>query len=57
MTDAEGAEQLRLASEVGGQIASLYDQLARFATPRSRPRELAAKAGAGSPMAAAATHA
>jgi len=54
MTDAQGAEQLRLANEIGAQIKELYDTLARMRDAKRQANELAAKTGAGSPVTAAA---
>jgi photosystem II stability/assembly factor-like uncharacterized protein len=53
MTDEEGAEQLRLALEVGGMVKELYDNLARIRDAKSQARAHAEKAGASSPVAAA----
>ncbi len=54
MTDEEGAEQLRLALEVGGMVKDLYDNLARIRQVKTEANAHAEKAGAGSPVAAAA---
>ena len=54
MTDAQGAEQLRLANEIGAQIKDLYDTLLRMRDAKRQANDLAAKTGAGSPVAAAA---
>jgi hypothetical protein len=54
MTDAQGAEQLRLGNEIGAQIKELYDTLGRMRDAKRQANELAAKTGAGSPIAAAA---
>lgn len=54
VTDAEGAEQLRLAQDVGTQIATLYGQLARLRDAKKQANDMAAKTGAGSPVVAAA---
>jgi photosystem II stability/assembly factor-like uncharacterized protein len=54
MTDAEGAEQLRMANEIGGLIKTLYDQVARIRDVKAQAADRAAKAGAGSPVATAA---
>jgi len=54
VTDAEGTEQLRLAQEVSGQVKTLYDDLARLRDAKKQAVDLAAKSGAGSPIAAAA---
>jgi len=53
MTDEEGAEQLRLALEVGGMVKDLYDNLARIRDVKAQARDHAEKAGPGSPVAAA----
>ncbi len=55
VTDAEGAEQLRLAREVSAQITSLYDQIGRLRDAKKQAAELAKTAGAGSPIGAAAS--
>jgi len=54
MTDTEGAEQLRLAEEVGAAVKDLYDNLARIRDVKRQAADIAAKAGAGSPLVAAA---
>jgi photosystem II stability/assembly factor-like uncharacterized protein len=54
MTDAEGAEQLRLGREVGGQINELYTNLLKIRDVKRQAAEMSSKAGAGSPVAAAA---
>jgi hypothetical protein len=54
MTDAEGAEQLRLAREVGGQINELYTNLGKIRQVKTQAAEMAKTAGAGSPVGAAA---
>jgi hypothetical protein len=55
MTDAEGAEQLRMAQEIGGQIKSLYDNLAKIRDVKKQAAEMAQKSGgSGSAIAAAA---
>ncbi len=54
MTDAQGAEQLRLGNEIGAQIKELYDNLARIRDAKRQASELAAKTGAGSPIVVAA---
>jgi photosystem II stability/assembly factor-like uncharacterized protein len=53
MSDEEGAEQLRLALEVGGMVKDLYDNLARIRDVKAQARSHADKAGASSPVAAA----
>jgi len=55
MTEAEGAEQLRLAEEIGAAVKDLYDNLARIRDVKRQAADIAAKAGAGSPLVAAAT--
>ena len=54
MTEAEGAEQLRLAEEIGAAVKDLYDNLARIRDVKRQAADIAAKAGAGSPLVAAA---
>jgi photosystem II stability/assembly factor-like uncharacterized protein len=46
MTDAEGAEQLKLVMELGGQIKALYDTLAKLRDARQQTARLAEKGGA-----------
>jgi hypothetical protein len=54
MTEAEGAEQLKMAMEVGGRIKDLYDTLAKLRDVKQQASQIADKAGAASPVAAAA---
>lgn len=54
MTDAEGAEQLRLAREIGGQVNELYTNLLKIRDAKRQASEMAKTAGAGSPVEAAA---
>jgi hypothetical protein len=54
LTDAEGAEQLKMTMEVGAQIKTLYDNLARLRDAKQQAAQSAEKAGASSPVAAAA---
>ena len=54
MTEAEGAEQLRMAQEIGGEIKALYDNLAKIRDTKKQAAEMAQKGGAGSAIAAAA---
>jgi hypothetical protein len=54
MTDAEGAEQLRLAREIGGQINELYTNLLKIRDVKKQAAEVSGKTGAGSPVTAAA---
>src|SRR5215471_6754529 len=54
MTEAEGAEQLKMAMEVGTRIKDLYDTLAKLRDAKKQSTELADKAGAASPVSAAA---
>ncbi len=54
MSDEEGAEQLRMGLEVGSMIKDLYDNLARIRDVKAQARAHAEKAGASSPVAAAA---
>jgi hypothetical protein len=53
MTDAEGAEQLRLALEVGNQLKTLYADLARIRDATKQAAALGTGAAAGSTVAAA----
>jgi photosystem II stability/assembly factor-like uncharacterized protein len=46
MTDADGAEQLKLAMDVGGQIKSVYDTLAKLRDAKQQTAKLAEKGGA-----------
>jgi len=46
MTDAEGAEQVKMATEVGGQIKALYDTLAKLRDAKQQAAKLAEKGGA-----------
>ncbi|HEX9367385.1 MAG TPA: hypothetical protein VF921_12205, partial [Vicinamibacterales bacterium] len=54
MTDAEGAEQLKMAMDVGGQLKTLYDTLAKLRDAKQQAAQSAEKAGPTSPVAAAA---
>jgi photosystem II stability/assembly factor-like uncharacterized protein len=54
MTDAEGAAQLKMATDVGNQIKMLYDTLARLRDAKQQAAQIAEKAGATSPVGAAA---
>ena len=54
ITEADGAEQLKMAMEVGGQIKTLYDTLAKLRDAKQQATQSAEKAGAASPVAAAA---
>jgi hypothetical protein len=54
MTEAEGAEQLRLAREVGGQLNELYTNLGKIREVKKQVADMSTKSGAGSPVAAAA---
>jgi photosystem II stability/assembly factor-like uncharacterized protein len=54
LTDAEGAEQLKMTMEVGAQIKTLYDNLARLRDAKQQAAQSAEKAGASSPVSAAA---
>jgi len=53
MTDAESVEQFKLANEIGSQIKSLYDNLARIRDVKKQTSEIAQKAGANSAVTAA----
>src|SRR5262249_18856480 len=55
MTEADGAEQLKMAMEVGNRIKDLYDTLAKLRDARQQATQIADKAGAASPVAAPAT--
>jgi hypothetical protein len=55
MTEAEGAEQFRMASEIGGMIKTLYDDLARIRDAKKQAAEISEKTPANSPVRAAAT--
>jgi photosystem II stability/assembly factor-like uncharacterized protein len=46
MTDAEGAEQLKMVMDVGGQIKSVYDTLAKLRDAKQQTAKLAEKGGA-----------
>ena len=46
MTDAEGAEQLKMVMDVGGQIKSMYDTLAKLRDAKQQTAKLAEKGGA-----------
>ena len=54
MTAAEGAEQLRLAREIGGEVKDLYDNLLRIRDVKTQASAIAEKTGAGSPISNAA---
>jgi hypothetical protein len=54
MTEADGAEQLKMAMEVGNRIKELYDTLAKLRDAKQQATQLADKAGASSPVNAAA---
>jgi len=54
MTEAQGADQLRLGNELGAQIKDLYDTLARLRDVKKQAAESAAKAADGAPARAAA---
>jgi len=54
MTEAEGAEQLRLGNEIGALIKDLYDNLARIRDVKRQAADMVSKAGASSPVAGAA---
>ena len=48
-------EQLKMAMEIGNKIKDLYDTLAKLRDAKQQASQIAEKAGAGSPVAAAAT--
>jgi photosystem II stability/assembly factor-like uncharacterized protein len=54
VSETEGAEQLKMAMDVGGQIKKLYDTLAKLRDAKQQAAQSAEKAGATSPVAAAA---
>ena len=54
MTDAEGAEQLRLAREIGGQVNELYTNLLKIRDVKRQAAEMAKTSGSGSPVESAA---
>jgi photosystem II stability/assembly factor-like uncharacterized protein len=54
MTEADGAEQLKMALEVGGKIKELYDTLAKLRDAKQQAAQIAGKADANSPVAQAA---
>jgi hypothetical protein len=54
MTDAEGAEQLRLAEDIGSLVKDLYDNLARIRDVKRQAAALATTAGETSAVGAAA---
>jgi photosystem II stability/assembly factor-like uncharacterized protein len=54
ISDADGAEQSKMAMDVGLQIKTLYDTLAKLRDARQQATALAEKAGANAPVAAAA---
>src|SRR6185503_7751741 len=51
MTEAQGAEQLRLAEEIGLMVKDLYDNLARLRDAKKQAADLAAKTPALAPAA------
>jgi hypothetical protein len=54
MTDAEGAEQLKMAMEVGGQIKTMYDMLAKLRDAKEQAGQIAGKSASNADVAAAA---
>jgi len=54
MTDAEGAEQLKMAKDVGLQVKQLYDTLAQLRDVKQQAAQIAQKAGTTSRLSAAA---
>ncbi|HTM24806.1 MAG TPA: hypothetical protein VL225_06415 [Vicinamibacterales bacterium] len=54
LSEADGAEQLKMALEVGNQIKTLYDTLAKLRDAKQQASQIAQKAGAGSAVAGAA---
>jgi hypothetical protein len=55
MTDADGAEQLKMAMEVGSEIKTLYDTLAKLRDAKQQAAKIAEKAGAAAAAAKAFT--
>ncbi|MBP8274584.1 MAG: glycosyl hydrolase, partial [Acidobacteria bacterium] len=55
MTDLEGAEQLRLAQEVGGWLKSVWDNVVKMRDATAQAKAIAEKAGPGPVKAAADT--
>ncbi len=54
MTDLEGQQQLTMAKEVGAWQKGLYDSVAKLRDIKAQAKAIAEKAGASSPVAAAA---
>src|SRR5262249_55977746 len=54
ISDADGAEQQKMAMDVGNQIKTLYDTLGKLRDAKKQAGDIAAKAGASSPVSAAA---
>lgn len=54
MTDLEGAEQLRMANDVGGWLKGVWDNVVKMRDATAQAKAIAEKAGASSPAAAAA---
>jgi len=54
MTEADGAEQLKMAMDIGNQIKALYDTLAKLRDAKQQASQAAEKAPANSPLTAAA---
>ncbi|HYT73285.1 MAG TPA: hypothetical protein VEL79_00930 [Vicinamibacterales bacterium] len=54
MSNAEGAEQLKMAMDAGNQIKVLYDTLAKLRDAKQQASQIAQKAGTGSQVGAAA---
>ena len=46
ISEAEGAEQLKMAMEIGGQIKKLYDMLGKLRDAKQQAAQSAEKAGA-----------
>ena len=55
LTDADGAEQLKMAIEVGGEIKTLYDTLAKLRDAKQQAAKIAEKGGAAAAAAKAFT--
>jgi photosystem II stability/assembly factor-like uncharacterized protein len=54
MTEAEGAEQLKMAMEVGGRIKQLYDTLAKLRDAKQQASDISTKSNGNAAVAAAA---
>jgi hypothetical protein len=54
MTEADGAEQLKMAMEVGGQIKTMYDMLGRLRDAKQQAGQIAGKSASHADVAKAA---